>query len=202
MKISRALPVTAIFVVSVLVGKASAQTDSLKVARHWLKSKEWRKELNVNVFHDVNAPEFYRQYHRSKDVWDKVFAFLADSKKLDTIKPATYPIDGKNAYAIITEGPEKTEETAKWESHRKYIDLHYVIRGKEKIGAAAVSGAKVTVSYNEDKDGANYTADGKYYIATPSKFYLFFPSDAHRPNLQVNGYDTVKKLVIKIKYIP
>lgn len=184
---------------AVIGGNASAQTESARTAEDWVKSRVWAKGLTVNVFPDVNAQEFYKQYSKNKDAWDKAFAFLADSKKLDTLKPGMYPIDGKEVYASITEGAEKSEETAKWESHRKYIDLQYVIRGKEKIGVASLATATVTKPYDEAKDGANYTAEGKYYIATPAEFYLFFPSDVHRPNIKVDGYDTVKKLVIKIK---
>lgn len=202
MKVLSKFKIAAVACAFIFAGsKALAQSDSAKIAHKWVKSKVWAKGLNINVYHDINALEFYRQYNKSKDTWDKALAFLADSRKLDTLKPGMYPIDGKNAYASITEGPEKTEETAKWESHRKYIDLQYIIRGKEKIGVAPVATATVTTPYNEKKDGAGYTAVGKYYIATPAEFFLFFPSDAHRPNLHVDGYDTVKKIVIKIRYI-
>jgi biofilm protein TabA len=68
------------------------------------------------------------------------------------------------------------------------------------MGVAPLDSATVTEPYNEAKDAAHYTAGGKYYIATPVEFYLFFPAQAHRPNLGVPGYDVVKKLVIKIKY--
>jgi biofilm protein TabA len=59
--------------------------------------------------------------------------------------------------------------------------------------------ATVTKPYDEAKDGAAYTAEGTSYFAEPGTFYLFFPQDVHRPNIKVNGFDTVKKLVIKIK---
>jgi YhcH/YjgK/YiaL family protein len=201
MKISGIFPIVAIAIVFTFAGKVSAQTDSLKMAQDWLKSKVWAKGLNIDVYSDINALEFYRQYHKDKAMWDKAFAYLADAHKLDTLKAGMYPIDGKNVYASITEGPEKTEETARWESHRKYIDLQYVIRGKEKIGVAQVSTAIVINPYDDARDAANYTANGKYYIATPVVFYLFFPSDAHKPNIHVDGYDTVKKIVIKIRYV-
>lgn len=201
MRTLRKLYIATIILPLTFASRASAQTDSLKIAQKWLKSKVWATGLSTNVYNDVNALEFYRQYNRSKDTWDKVFAFLADSKKLDTLKPGIYPIDGKNAYTTITEGPEKTEANAKWESHRKYIDLQYIIRGKEKIGRADVDAATITQPYGDARDAANYTADGEYYIATPAEFYLFFPSDAHRPSIHVDGYDVVKKMVIKIRYI-
>jgi len=194
--------ITALVFMSSLV---IAQTDSakkVKAANKWVKSKAWAKDLKIQVYADINSVEFERQYKASKATWDKVFQFLADSAKLATLAPGKYPVDGENAYASITDVPTRTPEAAKWESHRKYIDLQYVIRGEEKIGVDAVASATVTVPYNETKDGANYTDDGgKYYIATPKEFYLFFPSEAHRPNLKVDGYDTDKKLVIKIKYV-
>ncbi len=202
MKVSNIVKTAGVLVAFAMIGnKAAAQTDSAKTAEEWVKSRAWAHGLNINVYPDINALEFYRQYNKAKDVWDKAFAYLADSKKLDTLKPGMYPIDGKEAYASITEGPEKTEETAKWEAHRKYIDLQYVIRGKERIGVAPVTSATVTKPYDEAKDSGNFTTDGKYYIATPEEFYLFFPSEAHRPNLHVEGFDIVKKMVIKIKVV-
>lgn len=131
--------------------------------------------------------------------WDKAFAFLNDPKT-DTLKPGKYIIDGDNVFAMITEGPTKQIDSVRWESHRNYIDLHYVIRGKEQIGAAPVSSATVTKPYDASHDAANYSVDGKYYPASPGEFFLFFPSDAHRPGIKAGGIDTDKKLVIKIRY--
>ncbi|WP_179413439.1 YhcH/YjgK/YiaL family protein [Mucilaginibacter sp. E4BP6] len=176
-----------------------AQTDQ-KAAEQWVKSKTWSNGLLIDVSPSVNAMEFYKQYNTNKTVWDKVFAFMKN-QDLKNLAPGNYPIDDKNAYATITNNPSKTLETAKWESHQKYVDLQYVISGEEKIGVAPVSTATIIKPYNPAKDAANYTADGTYYIATPSQFFLFFPPDAHRPNIKVDGYDTVKKLVIKIKVV-
>jgi YhcH/YjgK/YiaL family protein len=102
---------------------------------------------------------------------------------------------------MVTEGPTKDFDKSAWESHRNYIDLHYVIKGKEKIGAASVATATVTNPYDASKDIANYNTEGKFYVAEPGEFFLFFPSDAHRPGIKTDGSDSDKKLVIKIKYI-
>jgi len=180
-----------------------AQTDSaskVKAANKWVKSKVWAKDLEIKVYPDINSVEFKRQYEANKATWDKCFAFLADTAKLAKLAPGKYPIDGENAYASITDMPTRTTDIAKWESHRKYIDLQYVIKGEETIGVCPIAAATVTVPYDEKKDGANYIADGKYYLATPNVFYLFFPSEVHKPNIKVDGYESDKKLVIKIKY--
>ena len=70
--------------------------------------------------------------------------------------------------------------------------------GKEKIGVAPVSRAKVKEPYDETKDIAFYESDGKYYVAEPGTFFLFFPQETHRPSIKVDASVPVRKLVIKI----
>ena len=172
-----------------------------KKAAKWFKTDDWKNGLKLVASPSVNKVVFAQQYHKNKAEWDKAFAFLRDSDLL-SLKPGKYVIDGTDVYAMITEGPEKTFEQSAWESHRKYIDLQYVIKGKEKIGVAPLDSATVTKPYDESTDGAKYTANGQYYIAEPGTFFLFFPGDAHRPNIKVDGYDdVVKKIVIKIRLV-
>jgi len=186
------------FTGSILAQGTTAWTE--KSAAKWLHSNEWKNGLKLDVHPSVNKVVFAQQYYKNKVIWDKAFAFLRDSNLL-ALKPGKYVIDGDNAYATITEAPSKTFEQSAWESHRKYIDLQYVIKGEEKIGVAPVATATVIKPYDDSRDAANYNAEGQYYIATPSRFFLFFPGDAHRPNIKVDGYDMVKKLVIKIKVV-
>ena len=190
-----------IFFILITIGNLviAQQHDPVLAAKKWVKSRVWAKDLKLKLHKSVNCVEFKRQYESNKEMWDKVFKFLGDNK-LATLAPGKYPVDGENAYATITPGPPKDLADVKWESHRKYIDLQYVIRGKVKLGVCPLSAAQVTEPYDEKKDAAHYTADGKYYVATPKNFFLFFPEDVHRPDIKVNGYDTLKKLVIKIRY--
>jgi biofilm protein TabA len=188
-----------------LTGTAMAQSTGIntwneKNAAQWLRKNEWKNGLDLKVHPSLNKISFAQQYHKNKAEWDKMFAFLRDSN-LITLKPGKYLIDSDNVYAIITEAPSKTFDQSAWESHRKYIDLQYVIAGKEKIGLVQISSATVTKPYDESKDFANYSAEGKYYVAKPGTFFLFFPEDVHRPNIEVKGYDVVKKLVIKIREV-
>lgn len=190
-----------LFMLFAITGVALAQdTWNDASATAWLNKKEWKNGLKPEVSPSVNTIVFAEQYRKNQAAWDKAFAFLRDSD-LTKIKPGKYPIDGTNVYANVTEAPSKEFEASAWESHRKYIDLHYVIKGEETIGAAPVAKATVTRPYNDATDNANYNAEGQYYIATPDTFFLFFPGDAHRPNIKVAGYEVVKKIVIKIKYV-
>jgi biofilm protein TabA len=193
------VPLSFIFL-SLTLAAAGQQTNTRtkKSAAKWMKSNEWKNGLTLDVHPSVNEVEFAEQYHKNQAEWDKAFAFMRD-RDLSSLKPGKYAIDGDNVYAMITDAPSKTFEQSAWESHRKYIDLQYVIRGQEKIGVVPLSKATVSKPYDETKDFAHYTAEGEYYIAKPGTFFLFFPGDVHRPNIKVDGYDVVKKLVIKIR---
>jgi YhcH/YjgK/YiaL family protein len=170
-----------------------------KKAKKWFKKKEWLGGLNLNAHKSTDKIEFAKQYHANKTYWDQAFAYLKNTD-LNAIAKGKYPIDGDNVFASVTADSSKNFDKTTWESHRKYIDLQYVINGEELIGVYPVSKATVTKAYDEKRDAANYSADGKLYSAVPGIFFLFFPSDAHRPNITPGGNKVVKKIVIKIRY--
>jgi len=171
----------------------SQQTDNLYDGRTWLNG------LQMQPHSSIDKATFERQYKLHKDYWDKAFAFLKNSN-LQTMAPGRYAIDGDNVYAMITENPTKDLDSTKWESHRNYIDLQSVISGEEKIGVAPVNGLTVIMPYDAGKDLANYSGNGTFYTANPGTFFLFFPQDAHRPNVTTGGNQPDKKIVIKIRY--
>lgn len=172
---------------------------SKTVISKWVNKKEWANGLQLVLHPSVNTDSFYRAYHTNKKLWDAAFTFLKD-QHLDEILPGKYPILDEQVFASVTEAPSKNKEEVKWESHKNYIDLQYIIKGKEMIGIADTSTATITKPYTVDV--INYDAEGTYYTAEPGKFFLFFPNDAHRPLIKVEGYDVVKKIVIKIQIAP
>ena len=178
---------------------ASAWTQ--RRAEQWVRHGDWKTGLAQKPHASVNAVTFALQYHRNPELWNKVFAFMK-TRDLQTLAPGKYPIDGDNAYAMVTQGPTKRLEDVKWESHRQYIDLHYVISGKEQIGVAAMDKATVTEPFTDKSDNAHYDAQGTFYTADPAVFFLFFPTDLHRPGITVAGTPEDKKLVIKIRVSP
>lgn len=192
---------TLIFFVMSLACHAQQLTKAVskKTVNKWVDKKEWANGLQLSLHQSVNKDTFYKAYHTNKKLWDAAFIFLKD-QNLDEIIPGKYPIIGEEVFASVTEAPSKNKEDVKWESHQKYIDLQYIIKGKEIIGVTDASKATITKPYTVDV--INYDADGKYYITEPGKFFLFFPNDAHRPVIKVEGYDVVKKIVIKIQVAP
>lgn len=175
-------------------GTASGDKEAVK----WFKSGAWKNGLVLDADKSTDAAEFAKQYKANQAWWDEAFAFMKN-QNLETIKPGKYPIDGQNVYATVTEAPDKDFEKTNWESHRKYNDIQYIIKGKEKIGVASLQTATVTKPYDATSDVANYTSEGDYHIAAPGTFFIFFPQNLHRPSIKVDGYDVVKKLVVKVR---
>jgi biofilm protein TabA len=172
------------------------QLPSEKKIDEWVKKKEWANGLTLNLHPSVNKDSFYVAYHRNTNLWNAAFAFLKNVN-LEELKPGKYPIIGEQVFASVTDAPSHTKEEVKWESHKNYIDLQYIIKGKELIGVADTSKAVIIKPYSVDV--INYNADGKYYTGEQGEFFLFFPNNAHRPTIKVDGYDVVKKIVIKIQ---
>jgi len=183
--------------------KDTMLANECKQAKQWLKSRVWANGMKLKVDASVNAVEFQREYRINKVYWDKVFTWLRDNDP-QTVAIGKYVLDSGNVTVTVTEGPSvRAFDQTKWEDHQTYVDLQYIAKGKEKMGIAPLSKIKQTVTpYNAKKDVGFYKpeeADCCYVVDRPGTFLLFFPSDAHRPNIQVNGYPSVRKIVFKVR---
>jgi YhcH/YjgK/YiaL family protein len=170
-------------------------------AKKWLKKKEWLNGLNIKPHSSIDKEQFAKQYHLNQAAWDKAFAYLKNTD-LKTLSNGRHVIDGDNVYAIVTEAPTKDYNKTAFESHRKYIDLQYVITGEENMAKAPLASVTVSRPYDEATDLANYIGEGKIYTVPAGTFMLFFPTEAHRPNITPGGNKMVKKIVIKVKVAP
>lgn len=180
---------------------SSSQTTIAKDTSSWFKNHEWLNGLQLIPHESINQEEFSRQHHLNKTWWDEAFNFLKthDLANLDTGK---YIIDSGNVFATVSELAPKNKEEVKWEAHRNFNDLQYVIKGKAEMGIAspASPNAIVTIPYDTATDNENFTVTGeKYYVAVPGSFFIFSPKEMHQPAFKVEGYDTIKKIVIKVR---
>lgn len=117
---------------------------------------------------------------------------------LKNIECGQYEIDGKKIYANIQEYETKTE--ANYESHRKYIDIQYMIEGKELVGVTDISNCQTVETYNEERDLEFFsiTRSEHYEELSEGEFLVFFPQDAHKPSMACETKSKVKKVVVKI----
>jgi len=166
----------------------------------WFEKGEWLNGWKIKPDASINRGEFAVSYFKQKERWDKAFTFLKEND-LAKLEIKRYDIDGNNVYAPISEYLSKEDTVARYEAHRLYADIQYVISGRELIGVAPLAGLKdVLVPYDEAKDIEFMTVNTiKNVPAAPDRFFLFFPSDIHRPGLKDGDNAPVKKAVVKVK---
>lgn len=167
---------------------------------HWFEKGEWLGGWKVVPDETINRKSFAISYFSNRERWDKAFAFLREND-LSSLELKRYDIDGDNVYAPVSEYLTKNEEDARFEAHREYIDIQYVVSGKELIGVAPMS-AKATElePYNQANDIEFFTVNGgENRLANSSRFFIFFPGDAHRPGLKDAENSPVRKVVVKVR---
>jgi YhcH/YjgK/YiaL family protein len=189
-----------LFVFSACKSSQDPSTWSTEKLDEWFNKKEWLNGWAVNPDPSINKKELALYYFKNKERWNKAFTFLKDSD-LPALEAKRYDIDGDNLFALVSEYVTKNEEDTKFEAHRKYIDIQYVISGSEQMSVSPFTQLKeVLVPYDDAKDiefmSVNETTS---YEATPDKLFIFFPSDIHRPSVKIGENKPVKKVVIKLR---
>ncbi|MBR5994348.1 MAG: YhcH/YjgK/YiaL family protein [Lachnospiraceae bacterium] len=103
-------------------------------------------------------------------------------------------------YMNVESYSTQLRESRRFESHKKYIDVQYMISGEELITVAHVDSLDIDEDYNSDKDILFYKncLNGVDYLLNAGSFIVLNPEEAHMPCICVNGSKTVKKAVIKI----
>ena len=131
--------------------------------------------------------------------FEAAFEFL-DKKSLADVPVGKHAIEGEQVYALVQKLPSRAAETAQFESHRKYIDVHYVVSGQETSGSAPAGDLKLAVPYDESKDVMLYNVPQQYtkIEVRPGQFVIYRPGQAHLPNCHLQGPHDLHKVVIKV----
>ena len=132
-------------------------------------------------------------------VLEPAFRFL-ESHPLEAMEPKRYEVDGERVYATVSVDKTIAPEKNRFEAHRKYIDLHYLVRGVELIGSAPASALREKQPYAEDKEAALYEVPDKYrrHLLRPGDFVVFFPGQAHMPWCYAERSEEIRKVVVKV----
>jgi YhcH/YjgK/YiaL family protein len=167
---------------------------------NWFEKGDWLGGWQVRPDNSINRRFLAEAYYKNKDRWEKAFAFLKENS-LNDLELKRYDIDGDNLYATVSEYLTKNDEDARFEDHRKYIDIQYVISGKEIMEVTPLSQKlEILEPYDSEKDIEFMTVrDYRSLEATPEKFFIFFPDDIHRPGMKDGENAMVRKIVVKVK---
>lgn len=147
------------------------------------------------IVDDIKNSDFYLGLNEK---FSKAFDFIKNSDLL-SMECGKYEIDGDNIYANLQEYDTKPVDEGKWEAHKKYIDIQYVIKGQEEMGYANISEMKPICEYDESKDIVFLKGSGDFFVVKEGFFTIFTPNDAHMPSLAVVEEEYTKKVIVKIK---
>jgi len=138
----------------------------------------------------------YELYSSINERIAKGFAFLRNTD-LDAITSGRHDIEGDTIFALVQEYPTKPLNECKLESHQRYIDIQYMIRGEELMGVTTKNN-QVVIEQNPERDYIFYEGDTSLVLVKQGMFTIFFPDDIHQPCVQVRSPSEVKKVVIKV----
>lgn len=111
-----------------------------------------------------------------------------------------YSIGENGIFVLVQE--YVTRQRVKFEVHRRYIDVQWVISGSEYINVCSLSKAKNLVAdYDETNDIEFYeeATEFKILLANYDNPVVLLPGDVHQPCISGDNQPTnVRKLVFKI----
>lgn len=122
----------------------------------------------------------------------------ARSHDLSAMERGRHDVDGDALYFNMIEYTTGPSEEKAYEAHRAYIDVHYMIRGEERIEVAFVSGM----------EQGEYEPEGDYLPVSGTAaacatmragdFLVCYPEDGHKPGVQAEAPMAIKKAVFKV----
>lgn len=129
----------------------------------------------------------------------KAYGWL-ENTDLESLDKGSYTIDSGNIYAQVHLYETKPVESAKFEAHDIYYDLHYIVSGCELFLVAPRKGLKILES-DEGRDIV-FLSEPDYYssmVLTKGDFIVVPPEEAHKPSLFYKYPEQVRKIVVKIR---
>ena len=131
----------------------------------------------------------------------KAVEFLQEVQGKD-LEDGRIEIDGKQVYALVQSYLGKPDiHQPRFEAHRRYIDIQYLVSGKEYFGWAPLEAMIETDLFNEEKDivhGSVAEASITLVRLSEGLLAVVYPEDAHAPGLADGEPAPVKKIVVKV----
>lgn len=116
------------------------------------------------------------------------------------LRVGKYEVD-ENFFYSVQEYEAFDASESIYESHRKYIDIQWIISGTEKLLITDKQNLITSNRYDEARDVINYEASDNMsaMILVPGGCAILFPNDAHRAE-RINGNRCmIKKIVGKVR---
>lgn len=148
----------------------------------------------VGNINDIWVENYKKAHPRFEAAFEALKKLIADGAEV-----GKYEIDGKNIYAMVQEYDTKPVAEKKFEIHKDYIDIQYIISGNELMGYESIDKLEPMGDYKPDAQ--LFFMNGEYdkIFLGDSQFAVFFPEEPHAPGVAVDDIPSpVKKIVVKV----
>ena len=147
-----------------------------------------------------NSLKYTKNYYNLSNKIKLALEYL-EKNDLKVFDNGRYDILGDDVYVNVQDYTSKPETQGKWEAHKKYIDIQFMIKGTERVGVGEIDNYQTTEAYDESKDleflavaNDNY----QFINMNENDFIILYPQDVHMPQIAMNTPSYVKKAVVKI----
>ena len=106
-----------------------------------------------------------------------------------------YPLSNGNRFFLAVQST-KAPDVA--EAHRNYLDIQYIVKGKEIMGWADLSNCTPANDFDEQKDIGMYSGDFTFHTIKEGTCYVVFPEDVHMPGRHLDVPNDYVKIVVKL----
>jgi len=148
----------------------------------------------------VDTLEQHHPYLSFSPRFAAAFAFLQNVPA--NIPLGRHDIDGDNCFALVQTYTSKPLTQAKFEAHKKYLDIQFIQSGRETLLWAPLAACtQITEPYLEEKDVMFFAlpAAMTQINLRAGEFAIFSPTDGHAPGVEYGGAVEVRKIVIKVR---
>ncbi|MEH7252783.1 YhcH/YjgK/YiaL family protein [Neobacillus niacini] len=140
-------------------------------------------------------------YKVYKGISDKVNSAIEYIQTHDfaNLQTGMHEVDGDELFFNLIEYETKAPEERFWESHKKYIDLHFILEGKEFVANELFERMSIKQEYDEQDDYFLLKGEVQSKVKLEKgDFMILYPSDVHMTGIKVDSGEKVRKLVFKI----
>ena len=126
---------------------------------------------------------------------------LLNRPGLDALPDGRVEIEGDRVFALVQRYETSVTMDPKFEYHRRYIDVQFIVSGDEVIGWAPAARMSITTAYDRDKDicfGSVEKGNWTPARLQAGQLMVLWPEDGHAPKLAVSGPSAVMKIVVKV----
>lgn len=119
------------------------------------------------------------------------------TRRFESVEPGRVEIDGDRLFAIVQEYETKAPGSGKWEAHRRYWDIQYVVQGTEVMHWADIAHLEAG-AYVPEKDFLPLEGTGDLITLRTGMVAILSPQDAHMPGMAIERPERVRKVVVKV----